>query len=275
AAARGHAVVVLEATGQAGGQVRLTAALKRRREIVGIVDWRLAECERHGVVFRFNTYADAAAVLAENPDLVVVATGGLPNTAFLDAGEDLVTTSWDVLSGAVRPAASVLLYDDNGGHAGLTAAEFVLGGGGALQIVTPERILAPDVGGTNYPAYFKSLAQHGVVTTLNLRLTAVRRDGNALQAVFFDEYGKTEVIKTADQIVVEHGTMPLDDLYFALKPDSANLGEVDYGALLAGRPQDLVRNPRGRFRLFRIGDAVASRNIHAAIFDAIRLLKDI
>jgi hypothetical protein len=37
----------------------------------------------------------------------------------------------------------------------------------------------------------------------------------------------------------------------------------------------LVRNPGGAFRLFRIGDAVASRNIHAAIFDALRLAKDL
>jgi len=27
----------------------------------------------------------------------------------------------------------------------------------------------------------------------------------------------------------------------------------------------------GRYRLFRIGDAVTSRNIHAAVYDALRL----
>src|SRR3546814_11277042 len=64
-----------------------------------------------------------------------------------------------------------------------------------------------------------------------------------------------------------HGTLPLDDLYFDLKPLSANLGAVDYDALTAGRPQEAVRNPDGRFRLYRIGDAVASRNVHAAIYD--------
>ena len=34
-------------------------------------------------------------------------------------------------------------------------------------------------------------------------------------------------------------------------------------------------NPDGAFQLFRIGDAVAARNTHAAIFDALRLMKDI
>ena len=35
-----------------------------------------------------------------------------------------------------------------------------------------------------------------------------------------------------------------------------------------------MRNPDGGFRLFRVGDAVASRNIHAAVYDALRLMKD-
>ncbi len=75
--------------------------------------------------------------------------------------------------------------------------------------------------------------------------------------------------------MVEHGSTPVDELYFALKAGSVNLGEIDYGALLANRPQAIVRSPPGRYRLFRIGDAVSSRNIHAAVYDAIRLMKDI
>ena len=99
------------------------------------------------------------------------------------------------------------------------------------------------------------------------------RDGNRLVATFLDEYGRKRIEKTADQVVVDHGATPADELYFALQPLSCNLGEVDYGALVAGRAQDLVANPQGAFRLFRIGDAVASRNIHAAIYDALRLMR--
>ncbi|MDQ0475267.1 NADH:flavin oxidoreductase [Labrys wisconsinensis] len=270
AAARGHQVTLLEAAAEAGGQVRLTAALKRRREIIGLIDWRVAECERHGVAMRFNTYAEAADVLAEKPDIVVVATGGLPNLSFLDAGEDLVTTSWDILSGAARPGETVLLFDDNGAHPGMTTAEFLAEAGAKLELVTPERSLAPDVGGTNFPAYFRAFSRHGVKTTLNLRLEAVRREGNGLVARLFDEYGRTHQERRVDQVVVEHGTLPLDELYFALKPASRNLGAVDHEALIAGRPQAMAANAAGGFMLFRIGDAVASRNIHAAVYDGLR-----
>lgn len=275
AAARGHEVVVFEAAAQPGGQIRLTANLARRREIMGIIDWRVAQCAKHGVRFRYNVYAEPADILGESPDIVFIATGGLPNLAFLDSGGDLVTTSWDILSGAVKPADSVLLFDDNGADAGLTVAEFIANAGSNLEIATPERILGPDVGGTNYPPYFKTLSRHDVAITLNLRLESVARDGNRLAATLINPYDKSRHVKVADQIVVEHGTLPLDEVYFALKPGSRNRGEVDYAALIAGRTQNVVRNGAGTYVLYRIGDAVAARNIHAAIYDALRLAKDI
>ncbi len=275
AAARGHAVVVFEAAAESGGQLRLAAKLARRREILGIADWRVAQCEKHGVEFRFNTFAEAADVLAEQPDIVFIATGGVPNLSFLEAGDDLVTTSWDILSGEAKPAETVLLFDDNGADAGLTVAEFIAGSGSRLEIATPERSLAPEVGGTNYPAYFKTLAERNATISLNLRLEKVTRSGNRLAATLFNEYDKSRRERLVDQVVVEHGTLPLEDLYFALKPGSRNLGEVDHGALIANRPQHLARNLSGAYALYRIGDAVASRNIHAAVYDALRLAKDL
>ena len=80
---------------------------------------------------------------------------------------------------------------------------------------------------------------------------------------------------TYDQVVVNYGTLPLDDLYFDLKPLSRNDGEVNYDDLIAGTAQSVLRNDKGQFNLFRIGDAVSARNTHAAIYDALRLLKDV
>ncbi|MDX1432769.1 MAG: hypothetical protein R3286_10010 [Gammaproteobacteria bacterium] len=44
---------------------------------------------------------------------------------------------------------------------------------------------------------------------------------------------------------------------------------------IEGRPQPVTRNRDGRFQLFRVGDAVASRNIHAPIYDSLRRCKDL
>ena len=38
------AVVLIEAAEQPGGQIRLAARPRRRSELIGIVDWRMAQC---------------------------------------------------------------------------------------------------------------------------------------------------------------------------------------------------------------------------------------
>jgi 2,4-dienoyl-CoA reductase-like NADH-dependent reductase (Old Yellow Enzyme family)/thioredoxin reductase len=275
AAERGHSVVLFEATERAGGQILLAVRNPRRKEFIGIVDWRLAQLERLRVDVRYATYAEADTVLAENPDVVIVATGGLPNTEVLDSGNELVVSSWDIASGEVQPAPRALVFDDNGNHPGMQAAEMLAEAGSAVEIVTPERFFAPEIGGLNHAIYARSFSRHGVRITINSRLKSVRREGNALVATIGSDYGSETQERTVDQVVVEHGTLPADELYHALVPHSLNLGEVDHVALLAGKPQEVVRKPDGKFRLLRAGDAVASRNIHAAVLDGLRLAKDL
>ena len=100
-------------------------------------------------------------------------------------------------------------------------------------------------------------------------------EDNQLKAIIGTDYSDHRSTKIYDQVVINHGTLPMDDLYFELKPQSSNLGAVNYEALIAGKEQDMNINSEGTFQLFRIGDAVSARNTHAAIYDALRLVKDI
>ena len=276
AALRGHEVVVLEAAPKAGGQIRLTAQTQRRREMIGIVEWRMARCEEAGVRFHFNTLADDGRVLAENPDVVIVATGGLPHTEVLKQGNEWVVSSWDVLSGDVKPGKNVLLFDDAGDHAALQAAEVLAQSGAHVEIMTPDRSFAPEVMAMNLVPYMRSLQKLDVVFTVTYRLQSVSRQGEQLHALVGSDYGGVAQTRVVDQVVINHGTLPLDDLYFSLKPKSLNQGAVDYTALIAGQPQPQAQPTAGQgFVLYRIGDAVSARNTHAAIYDALRLVKDL
>ena len=275
AAERGHEVSVWEAAAEPGGQVRLCSRNPRRREMISIIDWRLSQCAKRNVRFRFNTWAESGGVLAEAPDVVIIATGGLPHTEVLESGNDLVVSSWDIISGDVKPGQEVLVYDDAGDHAGLQAAEAIAASGARVEIMTPERSLAVDVMAMNLVPYVRALQGKAVTFSLTWRLKSVRRDGNRLCAGIGSDYTGVREERSYDQIVVNHGTIPLDQLYFELKPHSSNLGAVDYEALICGRPQAIDSNPDGVFQLFRIGDAVSARNTHAAIYDALRLVKDI
>ncbi len=276
AAERGHQVIVHEAASEAGGQVRLATRVARRAELIGIIDWRLAELERLGVTIHFNSFADRDMVLADHPDVVVIATGGLPAPAPIDGGGELAVSSWEILAGDVKPAEHVLLYDDNGAHPGMAAAEALVDRGAELELVTPERFFAPEMGGLNLVPYMQKLHRANVRITPMMRVTALTRVGNRIAASLWSPYTETQCgERVVDQVVVEAATLPLADLYFELKEESQNRGEVDYDALIGGRPQSLATNPHGTFQLFRIGDAVAARNIHAGIYDALRLCKDL
>ncbi len=106
----------------------------------------------------------------------------------------------------------------------------------------------------NLVPYMRSLQDKDVTFTVTYRVASVR---------------------LVDQLVINHGTLPLDSLYFELKQDASNQGELDQTAFIGGLPQTIIRNPKGQYQLFRIGDAVAARNTHAAIYDGLRLAKDI
>lgn len=274
-AERGHAVVVFEAASDPGGQIRLTAQSERRREMIGIIDWRMNQCEKLGVIFHFNSWAEADTVVSEKPDVVIIATGGLPHTEVLSKGNELVVSAWDIISGDVKPGTNVLVYDDAGDHTGLQAAEFIAKAGGKVEIMTPDRSFAPEVMAMNLVPYMRSLQKRDTTFTVTYRLEAAERSGNQIIAHVGSDYGGVSKQRVVDQIVVNHGTIPLDELYFELRPGSKNLGEISYDALIAGAAQTVERNPTGAYRLFRIGDAVAARNTHAAIYDALRLAKNI
>ena len=274
-AERGHSVVVFEAANNAGGQIRLTAQSERRREMISIIDWRMSQCEKLGVQFHFNTWADVETVEAETPDVVIIATGGLPHTDVLAAGNELVVSSWDIISGDVKPGTNVLIYDDAGDHAALQAAEIAAKSEAKVEIMTRDRAFAPEVMGMNLVPYIRALQKLETTFTVTYTLTAVERSGNQLLAHIGSDYGGVDKRKLFDQVVVNHGTRPLDELYFELKPQSINGGEVSHDQLIAGEAQSVTRNENGTFQLFRIGDAVAARNTHAAIYDGLRIAKDL
>jgi NADPH-dependent 2,4-dienoyl-CoA reductase/sulfur reductase-like enzyme len=231
-------VVLFEAASAPGGQVRLAARVKRRNELIGIIDWRVHQCERLKVDMRLNHYAELADVTAQQPDIVIVATGGVPIKQTIEQGEELAVTSWDILTGDAKPGENVLLFDDNGAHPGLAAAEIVATTGSVLEIISPERFFSPEIGGLNLVPYMQIFEARKVKITIMTRVRSLHREGNKIAATLWSPYTESDVGKRlVDQVIVENATLPLTDLYFELKPRSANLGKVDYEALIAGSPQ--------------------------------------
>ena len=271
---RGHEVTLFEANSRLGGQLALASLSPRRRDLRGIIDWRVQEIDRLGVKVCLDTYVEAGTLAGGDYDMVVVATGGTPARPDIPGAQHVID-SWDVVSGAKRVTGRVLVYDDHGGNQALDVTETLLRGGAEVELVTPERTVSPDVGALVGAGYFIAFADGGVRQTVLRRLLSVERTGDGLVAVLGAEGATRTESLLVDAVVAEVGTDPVTDLYDQLLDGSSNRGEVRVEELLGLRPQTAVRNPDGTYQLFRIGDAVASRNVHTAILDAARLARAI
>ena len=111
--------------------------------------------------------------------------------------------------------------------------------------------------------------------TADRRLEKVEKRGQQLRSTLVNELTGQVEERLTDQVVVERGTVPLDDLYEVLRAGSCNNGTVNMDKLLAGQPQTSAEERGDGYELYRVGDAVSSRDIHCAILDSRRLCKDI
>jgi len=271
-AERGHDVVLFEAAPALGGQLIIAAKAGWRRDLIGIRDWYASELERLGVDVRTGAFAEADDIVGETPDVVIIASGGIPDTDTIEGGE-LAVSTWDILTGSVPIGESVLIFDDNGQHPAPSCADFLADQGSTVELVTPDRMAAAEMGGLNWTVYLEHFYTKGVRLTADTRVRQIKRDGNRMSVMLRNSYSDAEETRSVDQVVVEHGTLPADSLFHDLRDRSSNNGVIDIEALAAERPQDM---PNGNgFVLWRVGDAAASRNIHAAIYESLRLCKDL
>ena len=267
AAERGHSVTLLEASTRLGGQVLLASRATWRKDIISVIQWREAELEHLSVDVRFNCYASASDVQAYQPDVVIIATGGLPNTDSV-IGAEHCSSTWDILSGEVQLANNVLVVDGTGRHEGVSCADYIASKGSQVTFAIIDEQPAAELGYAERPVYRKELYKRGVTTMPDLALLSIRQSGNQLTATFRNDLTDEESEITSDQIVLEYGTLPLDVLYQELKPGSVNAGVTDIDALLNTRSQPFDSDG---YQLHRVGDAVSSRSLHAALLDAFRI----
>ena len=153
---------LFEAQDRPGGQVRLIARSRRRAEMIGIVDWRIAELERLGRraapehAGRARRRAGRRRRISSSSRPAACPT---PRSAPAPIWRPPPGTCWPATP---KPGGEVLVFDDHGQEQALQAAEFLAEAGSSVELVTPERTLGADVSGLNHVPYARAFAARGV-----------------------------------------------------------------------------------------------------------------
>jgi hypothetical protein len=121
--------------------------------------------------------------------------------------------------------------------------------------------------------WMRNIARWDVPVRANIELIEVSAADNGKRRAVFRHHLTNDLVEMeADHVVVERGMLAVDDLFEATRMYSVNDGYTDLEAFATGKPQpEAQEGEEGQFRLYRIGDASASRDIHTAIYDAYRL----
>jgi 2,4-dienoyl-CoA reductase-like NADH-dependent reductase (Old Yellow Enzyme family)/thioredoxin reductase len=247
AALRGHDVILFERGPRLGGRINLAASLPGREDFAAVPAFFTAELERLKVNVRLRVEATPEAVLALEPDAVVVATGTRPWLPDLPGiGERHVWQMDRVIIERPELGPRVVVLDYNHHVAPMAIADLLARQGSEVHLVNPFHLVGAEVEINTQTVYYRRLAEGGV--RVHTDTEPVRVDGRRL--VLENRFSRRAwEIPDVDAVVVCSPGAADDALARALRPEVRELHVV--------------------------GDAYAPRRLMAAIHDAYRAAKAI
>lgn len=259
----GHAVTLIERSGELGGQLRLARRVPGRESVGLLVDDLERDLAAAGVDVRLGVEATIESLRGLGADGIVVATGavapastslalggayagGFPAAGTIDAFA-AVTRTAGAETGARPLGRRIAVVDADGTAYAAGIVLTLLPHVDELELVTPFETVFPHIGaGYDRPLLLERLGAHGGFR----RRAAHRVEGVAAGAV-----------RVSD----------------ALTGVADTIGALE--AVVAIEPRASVTIPGGMTdaapRVLTIGDAFAPRTIDAAVFDAVELAYDV
>jgi len=244
AAKRGHRVMLIERNDELGGQALIAGRLPYRSEFGDVVRNLANALEDSEAVVHLSRTIEAADILRESPDVVVVATGSIfqkPGIGGCD--QENVFTLWDVLTKHPELGSNLILVDQMGFHQSTGTVEMLADQGKSVEVLSPSLYVGQDLGRTlDLELWYKRVRKKGVTLTPNYSLIGI--EANTVKAIH-NYSGQVRQWDGIDHVILATPNRVNDELYLSLK------GKVK--------------------ELYRIGDCLAPRRVDAAIRDGFRV----
>jgi 2,4-dienoyl-CoA reductase-like NADH-dependent reductase (Old Yellow Enzyme family) len=248
AAERGHHATLFEAQRRLGGQALLAQMLPGRAEFGGLITNLQRELELAGVQIHRGTRIDRARILAEAPDVVLIATGAEPYWPQFPQDDTLqILDAWQVLRGEGSPIGqSVVVIDWRADWIGIGIAEHLAQMGRSVRLA-----VCGTAAGETLPLYVRddaagSLHKLGVKVLPYMRLYGSDSDSVYLQHI---SSGEAVVIDKVDTLVLCTGHLPVEELSDSIE----GLG----------------------IEVHVIGDAASPRTAEEAIYEGLKVAAEI
>jgi 2,4-dienoyl-CoA reductase-like NADH-dependent reductase (Old Yellow Enzyme family) len=237
---RGHQVTLVEKSAQLGGQLNIAKLAPKRQDFDGVGRWLEIQIRKLGVEVKTGFEADADFILAQNPDVVFIATGAVPFVPPIPGLADcpFAVSAWDVLQGKTPEGNRVVVIDDQGGMESTGAAEFLLDEGRSVEIITPHYSVGEDLGPTNKPPVYTRLCAKGARMSATWELRGIEDRS----VTFRNYYGGNELVRDdIDVLVYSYGGRSVEDIVPKLEGKVAEL--------------------------YNLGDSYAPRSLHHAVLE--------
>ena len=214
AAARGYKVTLYESAGKLGGQVNLAQLLPGRTEFGGLATNLRRELENESVEIRLNMPVTPKLVNEEGPDAVIVATGAVPFSSYIEGAEDAhVVTAWQVLEGKVNIGARAVVADWRCDWVGLGLAERLARDGCHVRLAVNGMVAGQTIPQYARDAWLGNLHKLGVEIIPHVRLFGADSKDAYFQHTLS---GEPVVMETVDTLVTALGNTPNTELEQAL-----------------------------------------------------------
>ncbi len=241
AAKRGHEVIVLEKSQQIGGQVRVGTQSPTRALWLRIAEFYERQAGKGLFEVRRGVDANPEAILALNPDAVIVATGSSPDRLKIEGS----LTVHEALEGVADGAKTVVIVDHEGFMRPLVVADRLSALDAKVHFVTPLLTFAPHCEHWTRDELLRRFLERGVEIYPGFDLAFW--SGNAV--IRDVQSGQEQDLGGVDAVVGAVGSFANDAL----------------AAKLRGRVKEL----------HVIGDANKPANVEAATYQGMRLGREI